>query len=279
MSYSRQTTHYGIPLPEETDLVNGLDWNTSSELIDSAVYEASEAAGSAATDIVAIKATLVNLHDADVQFQQDLNGVAGRVSTLEQNATLDEEAIQDIADMITDKEVAQAQSDVPVSEGEWFRYNGVLYVATTAIAIGDTIIPNTNCRATNIEDEMPSGGGAVAGDTRYDIVSGKMQYYDGTTWVDVPMGGGSMVPDLNKPVSITSGQAVDRECIVYAGIKGDHSVAYGDISVQGANDTTPHKLIATVVDGCANTTVVLQIGDVITCTGADSSLSAFEPLA
>lgn len=217
MSYSRQTTHYGIPLPEETDLVNGLDWNTSSELIDSAVYEASEAAGSAATDIVAIKATLVNLHNADVQFQQDLNETNGRVSTLEQNAARDEQDIQDVADMITDKEVAQAQSDVHIDVGEWFRYNGVLYVCTVEININDTIIPNTNCRATNIEDEMPSGGVEIddtivsaskvwssyktnteieknnAGDTRYDIVNEKMQYYDGTTWQDVPAEGGAMV--------------------------------------------------------------------------------------
>lgn len=168
MSYTNQTTHYGIPLPTETDLVNGLDWNTSSEAIDSAIYEASEAAGTASRDITAIKATIANLQDADVHFQQDLTEATGRIATLEQNAGKDEQDIQDLADMITDKEVTQAQSDAHVSVGEWFRYNGVLYVCTVEINIGDTIIPNTNCRATNIEDEMPQGGSVDADDVGYD---------------------------------------------------------------------------------------------------------------
>lgn len=202
MSYTNQTTHFHIPLPTENDLVNILDWNSSSEAIDAALHDASEAASTAATDIVGIKATIIELQGADVQFQQDLNETNGRVATLEQNATKDEQDIQDIADMITDKEVAQAQSDVPVSEGEWFRYNGVLYVATTAIAIGDTIIPNTNCRATNIEDEMsstPTPVGPTEGDTRYETVTGKLQYYDGTQWQDVPQtGGGAMVNFAKK---------------------------------------------------------------------------------
>ena len=251
MSYSRQTTHYGIPLPEETDLVNGLDWNTSSELIDSAVYEASEAASSAATDIVAIKATLVNLHDADVQFQQDLNGVAGRVSTLEQNATLDEEAIQDIADMITDKEVTQAQSDVHIDVGEWFRYNGVLYVCTVEININDTIIPNTNCRATNIEDEM-----LTAGDTRYDINSGKMQYYDGTTWQDVPAGGGSMVAlDFSNPVKTFA--ASDT----YTAQDGDYlHIAFMDVTAAGERTTV-------MIDGKSVATTLLDMSNGYIATG------------
>ena len=168
MSYTNSTVHYHIPLPTQTDLVNGLDWNDSSEAIDAAVYEASQAAGTAASDIVTIKQDIVDLKAEDVDIKQAATELTGRVSTLEQNATLDEQAIQDIADMITDKEVSQAQSDVEVAEDEWFRYNGVLYVATTAIHIGDTIVPNTNCRATNIEDEMPSGFTPTAADIGYD---------------------------------------------------------------------------------------------------------------
>lgn len=233
MSYTNQTAHYGIPLPTETDLVNGLDWNTSSEAIDSAIYDASEAAGTASRDITAIKATIADLQDADVQFQQDLNEATGRIATLEQNAGKDEQDIQDLADMITDKEVTQAQSDAHVRIGEWFRYNGVLYVCTVEIQIGDTIIPNTNCRATNIEDEMPSAGESViddtttsadktwssqkistpvAGDTRYNIQTGKMQYYDGAQWQDAPQGGGAM-PNLDfaNPVSITNNMTTDKD--------------------------------------------------------------------
>ena len=169
MSYTNSTTHYHIPLPTQTDLVNGLDWNDSSEAIDTAVYNAAQAASSAADDIVTIKQDIVDLKAEDVDIKQAATELTGRVSTLEQNATLDEQAIQDIADMITDKEVSQAQSDVHVNVDEWFRYNGVLYVCIVEINIGDTIIPNTNCRATNIEDEIPSGGSTpTAADVSYD---------------------------------------------------------------------------------------------------------------
>lgn len=216
MSYSGQTTHYGIPLPTSSDLVNLLDWNQSSEDIDTALYGAAQAASDAGTEIVGIKATLVQLENADVQFQSDLNAIDGRVTSLEQTSGNIEEDVEDIADMITAKEVPTAQSDQRILVGEWFRYNGVLYVCTVQIEIGDTIVPNVNCRATNIETEMAAGGGGVeiddtttsaskvwssqktsneignatsvkTGDVRFS--NGKLQQYNGSAWVDVQIGG------------------------------------------------------------------------------------------
>ena len=212
MSFRNQTTHYGIPLPTETDLVNILDWNTSSETLDAVVYDASEAASTASRDISAIKATIADLQDADVHFQQDLNEATGRIATLEQNATKDEQDIQDLADMITDKEVTQAQSDAHVDVGEWFRYNGVLYVCTVEIQIGDTIIPNTNCRATNIEDEMPHGGSIDAEDVGYDNQTSQLTATDVQAAIDelkglidaIPTGGGNMKCKLFGKVAPTA---------------------------------------------------------------------------
>lgn len=159
MSYSNQTVHYGIPLPQQTDLVNGLDWNTSSETIDGALYDATQIATTVKADMEEVKTDIVDLKAEDVKIETAATELTARVSTIEQNMQTDEQNIQDAFDMITDKEVTQAQADVHVDEKEWFRYNGVLYVATKEINIGDTIVPNENCRATNIEDEMPSGGG------------------------------------------------------------------------------------------------------------------------
>lgn len=158
MSYSNQTVHYGIPLPQQTDLVNGLDWNTSSEAIDGALYDATQIATTVKADMEEVKTDIVDLKAEDVKIETSATELTARVSTIEQNMQTDEQDIQDAFDMITDKEVTQAQADVHVDEKEWFRYNGVLYVATKEINIGDTIVPNENCRATNIEDEMPSGG-------------------------------------------------------------------------------------------------------------------------
>ena len=162
MSYSNQTTHFGIPLPTQSDLVNLLDWNTSSEAIDENLYGAKQAAEAAGADIVGIKATMVQLQNADVHFQSELNAIDGRVTSLEQTSGNIEEDVEDIADMITAKEIPTAQSDQRILVDEWFRYNGVLYVCTVQIEIGDTIVPNVNCRATNIESEMAAGGGSVA---------------------------------------------------------------------------------------------------------------------
>lgn len=233
MSYSGQTTHYGIPLPTSSDLVNLLDWNQSSEDIDTALYGAAQAAADAGTEIVGIKATLVQLANADVQFQSDLNAIDGRVTSLEQTSGNIEEDVKDIADMITAKEVPTAQSDQRILVDEWFRYNGVLYVCTVQIEIGDTIVPNVNCRATNIESEMAAGGGgaeiddtttsaskvwssqktsaeiltAHTGDVRFS--NGKLQQYNGTQWVDVQIGGAMFLNYANaQSVSMTTGTSI-----------------------------------------------------------------------
>ena len=172
MSYSNQTTHYGIPLPTQSDLVNLLDWNTSSEAIDTAIYGAEQAAGTASTEIVGIKATIARLENADVQFQSDLSAIDGRVTSLEQRSGGLEGDIADVADMITAREVPSAQSDQRILVDEWFRYNGVLYVCTVQINVGDTIVPNVNCRATNIESEMASGGAVTASDVALAPIAG-----------------------------------------------------------------------------------------------------------
>lgn len=231
MSYTNQTTHYGIPLPTQDDYVNGLDWNTSSEAVDTALYNAEQAATTSTAEIAAIKATMALLQDADVQFQSDLNETNGRVSTLEQNATKDEQDIQDIADMITDKEVAQAQSDVEVSQNEWFRYNGVLYVATQAIHVGDTIIPNTNCRATNIEDEMPTAGEVIDVTARAEI--GTMANLNTTDKT-------SLVAAINEVLSQIGGGGM--KCVKFEVIStstaGDYTVDLTDLGFTDASDYT-----------------------------------------
>lgn len=154
MSYANGTTHYNLPQTVGTDKRDWFDTNQAFSDLDAAVYGVVEQSGTDHGDIAAIKSTIADLQGADIQFQSDLNNTNGRVSTLEQNAVTDEAAIDDLADMFCPLEVATAQSDIDVAQGRMFRYNDVLYVATTAIAIGDTIVPNTNCVATNMEEEL-----------------------------------------------------------------------------------------------------------------------------
>lgn len=159
MGYTNETTHYGIPLPLGSDKTTPMDYNTSAQEVDTILFEAKTDSASA-------------LQKAN-QLQQDLattNGnvtaVTGRVTTLEGTVTTQGHSIlqntQDISDvradaldMIVAKDEGTAQvATVAVAEGEYFRYNDVLYIATQAIAVGDTIVPNTNCKATNVGTEL-----------------------------------------------------------------------------------------------------------------------------
>ena len=65
----------------------------------------------------------------------------------------------DAVAMIEPSEEASATSAHAYAVGEHFIYNDTLYRATAAIAIGDTITPDTNCVATNVMTEVESGGG------------------------------------------------------------------------------------------------------------------------
>lgn len=159
MGYTNETTHYSIPLPLGSDKTTPMDYNTSAQEVDTVLFEAKTDSASA-------------LQKAN-QLQQDLattNGnvtaVTGRVTTLEGTVTTQGQSIlqntQDISDvradaldMIVAKDEGTAQvAIVAVAKGEYFRYNDVLYIATKAIGVGNTIVPNTNCKATNVGTEL-----------------------------------------------------------------------------------------------------------------------------
>lgn len=159
MGYTNETTHYGIPLPLGSDKTTPMDYNTSAQEVDTVLFEAKTDSASALQKANQLQQDLSTTND-------NVTGVTGRVTTLEGTVTTQGGAIlqntQDIADvradaldMIEAKDEGTAQvATVAVTSGEYFRYNDVLYIATQNIAVGDTIVPNTNCRATNIGTEL-----------------------------------------------------------------------------------------------------------------------------
>ena len=159
MSYTNETTHYGIPLPLGTDLTTPMDYNTSMQALDTAVFGAVTDASAGVEKANAVEESLGTTND-------NLSALTGRVTSAEGTITTQGNAITqlqldvadvkaDALDMIcaVDEGTAQVAS-VAVNTGEYFRYNDVLYMATDDIAIGDTIVPNTNCRATNVATEL-----------------------------------------------------------------------------------------------------------------------------
>lgn len=293
MSYTNKTTHYEIPLPTSTDLVNGLDWNGSSEAIDTALYNASQAATQVAGDITTIKATIALLEAADVTFQSDLNAVTGRVTTLEQNQGTIAEDVQDVADMITAYEEATATASRAYEEGDPFRYNGVLYIATTDIAQGATIVPNVNCRATNVMEEMLSGGGEVvdatarAGVANNSAKIGTLANLDTTVKTDLvsainevlsQIGGGGMFADFSNVL-----HRFTNDALTYTATED------GMLFVHLNATSTSNSLTinSNIVTGCGhsnatspsdvNMVIPFKQGDVITVTtvGSEGRMVAF----
>lgn len=159
MGYTNETTHYGIPLPLGSDLTTPMDYSESAQKIDTDLFESKTDSTSALQKANQLRQDLSATND-------EVTTVKGRVTTLEGTSVTQGQAIlqntQDIADVradaldmicAVDEGTAQVAS-VAVAKNNYFRYNDVLYMATADIAIGDTIVPNTNCRATNVATEL-----------------------------------------------------------------------------------------------------------------------------
>ena len=161
MGYTNETTHYSIPLPLGSDKTTPMDYNTSAQEVDTVLFEAKTDSASALQKANQLQQDLSTTND-------NVTSVTGRVTTLEGTVTTQGQAItrheneirdvrQDAEDMIVAKELTQAQmnsSTEALAIGTYFRYNDVLYKVTQAISVGDTIVPNTNCVATNVASEF-----------------------------------------------------------------------------------------------------------------------------
>lgn len=190
MSYTNETTYYGLPLPTGSDKSTFTDNNTAFQAVDAALHTAYEQSGAATEDIVAIKATVANLIQADIDFQSDLDTEKGKIRNLQDKEVLQDSAIAavkaDAFDMITAYNEPTATSTHAYSVGDFFIYNDVLYRATDSIAIGDTIVPDTNCATTNVSTEIGKlesdlGNMVNITDTTLTIPNGSQDVYETIT--------------------------------------------------------------------------------------------------
>lgn len=205
MSYTNETTHYGIPLPLGTDLTTPMDYNQSAQSIDTALFGAVTDASAGVQKANAVEEALGTTND-------NLSALTGRVTSAEGTITTQGNAITqlqldvadtkaDALDMIcaVDEGTAQVAS-VKVDKGQFFRYNDVLYIATDDIAVGNTIVPNTNCRATNVATELENLNNAQK--STHDIM------INGTKYGTVTVVNGIAVLNCNFPNSVPSSDTV-----------------------------------------------------------------------
>ena len=165
MSYTNETTHFGIPLPLGSDLTTPMDYNEAAEAVDAGLWQAGQDAATASSEA----AGAVETANATAEALETLSGTVGTqgssITALQARMTGAENEIgdvrSDLEDMITAFNEPTATSTHVYAIDDYFIYNDVLYKATAAINIGDTIVPNSNCAATNVMTEMTSGGGVV----------------------------------------------------------------------------------------------------------------------
>lgn len=159
MSYANGTQYYNLPQTVGTDKRDWFDTNSAFAAVDAALHAAAVGQAADAEAISTINASLA-ADEADIAALQTASSTqASQISTLQTTVNAQAAQIadtrQDAEDMITAKnEGAAATSTRAYAIGDYFIYNDVLYKATAAIAVGDTIVPNTNCEATNVDTEI-----------------------------------------------------------------------------------------------------------------------------
>lgn len=161
MSYTNGTTHYNLPLTTGSDKRDWSDTNQAFADVDAALYGAVQDTAQAELDIDALE---TRMDTAEQNISTNTGNIAGldsRLTTAEGAITSQSAQItdtrQDLEDMICAFNEASATSTHAYTVGDYFIYNDVLYRAIQAIAIGDTIVPDTNCTTTNVTTEILSG--------------------------------------------------------------------------------------------------------------------------
>lgn len=160
MSYANGTTHYNLPQTVGTDKRDWADPNKAFADIDAAIYGAVQDTAQAALDIDALEGRMDTAEQGISTNAGNIAGLDTRVTTVEGAVTSLSGQVtdtrQDLEDMICAFNEASATSTHAYAIGDYFIYNDVLYRAIQAIAIGDTIVPDTNCTTTNVTTEIQS---------------------------------------------------------------------------------------------------------------------------
>ena len=158
MSYTQGTTHYNLPQTLGDDKRDWFDTNQPFADVDAALYSAYEGVQTLDKDLTAVKSDL-NTAQTDIasikQYDAENTVKVSALETLTAQHTVDIEDVRnDAEDMICSVEEKTATAQYEHLTGAYFRYNDTLYVATTDISKGDTIVPNVNCRTTDVSSRI-----------------------------------------------------------------------------------------------------------------------------
>lgn len=211
MSYTTGTTHYNLPQTVGSDKRDWTDTNEAFSDVDAALWEAHQGATQAALDIASINSEIQTITGKQADDEADIATISGKVSTLEttvaNHTTEIGDVRRDLQDNIESLREDTATSTHAYEIGDYFYYNDVLFKATAQIAIGATIVPNTNCTGVTVMDELKNGGaGSVAAeDVTFDNTASGLTATDVQAAIDEIAAGGSASNNLGTGVDISTG--------------------------------------------------------------------------
>ena len=158
MSSASVTEFYGLTQYVGTDKPSFTDNNEAFQKVDEDLHEVVQTSASQAETISGLQDSVGSLGDRVTSVEGDVADAKIDIGALQNKETLQDNAIAALKtvalDMVCAYNEAAAQSTHAYAIGDYFRYNDVLYKATAVINIDDTIVPNVNCTATNVTEEL-----------------------------------------------------------------------------------------------------------------------------
>lgn len=158
MSSTTTTQYYGLTQYIGTDKPDFADNNQAFRNVDADLHQVVQDSQGFTSDIANLTERVGNLDTDLTNLSTDLDGEKAKIVALQNKELSQDTEIarveRNAQDMITAYNEASATSTHAYAVGDYFIYNNVLYQATAAIAVGATIVPDTNCTTTNVASEL-----------------------------------------------------------------------------------------------------------------------------
>lgn len=288
MSYTNTTTHFQWPLPEETDLFNGLDDNQMKEDLDEKIYNLEqqstgdhEAVTQLNTRVTEVEQT-VGGYDAQIE---ELEGTVGEHAERLVNLTNRQtELSRRLNGKAGESTIApEYNEEESYSVGDFVYYSNILYKCTVASATPAGEFDSDNWDIAILTDELggstPTPGTIAAANVSFDDTVAQLGANNTQaaivalkTLID-NLGGDSM-PILNfaSPLHTFSGTnltyTATKECYLFGTAQGNGA----EVSINSTTVLASASNVYSVVCPCTK----LKAGDVITCNMAAAQLHVFD---
>lgn len=284
MSYTNTTTHYQWPLPEETDLFNGLDDNQMKEDLDEKIYNLEQRSSGDHEAVTQLNTRVTEVEQTvggyDEQIEQLEGTVAEHAERLINLTNRQTELSRRLNGKAGESTIApEYNEEETYSVGDFVYHNNILYKAVTASATPAGTFDADDWNIAILTNELGGGGGAIAAaNVSFDDAVAQL----GATNVQAALvalktlvdniGGGEMpLLDFGNPLHTFASGAINYTATeesyicgsLYAGssltINGKtiakataDSVADNDIYISPLKITTGDVITGTISTGSAN---------------------------